>query len=334
MSRKVRTQCPYCGVGCGLIAEVDGGRVLRVAGDPLHPVNRGATCRKPLRLPEAVHAEDRATTPLMRAGADARWEPASWKTTLNHLGGKLQAIIDEHGPEAIAFYISGQLLTEDYYVISKLAKGFLGTNNVDSNSRLCMSSAVAGYVASLGSDGPPSAYADLAQTDCMLVLGSNTAACHPIVWSKIRARQAEGAKLIVVDPRRTPTAEAADLHLPVRPGADLPLLAAMLGVIDAEGLTDAAFVARHTEGFADALAVAHDWPVERAAEATGIPARDILAAARAFGTAGRAMALWSMGANQSTVGTLKNRALMNLCLATGSIGRPGAGPLSLTGQPN
>ncbi|WP_354700793.1 molybdopterin-dependent oxidoreductase [Paraconexibacter sp. AEG42_29] len=332
--RKVRTQCPYCGVGCGLVAEVEGGRVLSVAGDKLHPVNRGATCRKPLRLPEAVHAEDRAVVPLQRSGADARWEPVGWKAIIPKLGRRLQAIIDEHGPESVAFYISGQLLTEDYYVISKLAKGFLGTNNVDSNSRLCMSSAVAGYVASLGSDGPPSSYADLAQTDCMLVLGSNTAACHPIVWSKIRARQAEGAKLIVVDPRRTATAEAADLHLAVRPGADLPLLAAMLGVIEAEGLTDAAFVARHTEGFADALAVAGEWPVERAAAATGIPAALIVDAARTFGTAGRAMALWSMGANQSTVGTLKNRALTNLCLATGNIGRPGTGPFSLTGQPN
>jgi ferredoxin-nitrate reductase len=316
------------------VASVDGGRVVSVAGDPLHPVNRGATCRKPLRLPDAVHAEDRATVPLMRAGADARWEPVTWKTIIPRLGRQLQEIIDEHGPESVAFYISGQLLTEDYYVISKLAKGFLGTNNVDSNSRLCMSSAVAGYVGSLGSDGPPSSYADLALTDCMLVLGSNTAACHPIVWSKIRARQAEGAKLIVVDPRRTATAEAADLHLAVRPGADLPLLAAMLGVIEAEGLADAAFIARHTEGFEQALQVASQWPVDRAAAATGIPAELILAAARTFATAGRAMALWSMGANQSTVGTLKNQALTNLCLATGNIGRPGTGPFSLTGQPN
>ncbi|UTI65295.1 molybdopterin-dependent oxidoreductase [Paraconexibacter antarcticus] len=333
-TREVRTQCPYCGVGCGLVASVEAGRVTAVAGDPLHPVNRGATCRKPLRLPDAVHAEDRATVPMMRSGGDARWEPARWKTIIPQLASRLQRIIDEHGPEAIAFYISGQLLTEDYYVISKLAKGFLGTNNVDSNSRLCMSSAVAGYVGSLGSDGPPSSYADLAQADCILVLGSNTAACHPIVWSKIRARQAEGAKLIVVDPRRTPTAEAADLHLAVRPGADLPLLAAMLGVLDGEGLTDPPFIARHTEGFEAALDVAADWPAARAAEATGIPADDIVTAARMFGTAGRAMALWSMGANQSTVGTLKNQALTNLCLATGNIGRPGTGPFSLTGQPN
>jgi ferredoxin-nitrate reductase len=332
--KETRTQCPYCGVGCGLIAQTTEGRLTGVTGDPLHPVNRGATCRKPLRLPDAVHAADRATTPLWRASADARFEPTTWPTTIPRLARRLRNIVDEHGPEAIAFYISGQLATEDYYVVSKLAKGFLGTNNVDSNSRLCMSSAVSGYVGALGSDGPPAAYADIARTECILLVGTNTAACHPIVWAKIRARQADGATLIVVDPRRTPTAAAADIHLAVRPGTDLPLLSAMLGVLDAEDLVDRTFVARHTEGLEAALEVAREWPPERAAEVCGIDEADLMAAARAFGRAPRAMALWSMGVNQSTVGTLKNRALNNLCLATGNIGRPGTGPLSLTGQPN
>jgi ferredoxin-nitrate reductase len=334
LTTQTRTQCPYCGVGCGLIAETRDGRLTGVKGDPLHPVNRGATCRKPLRLPDAVHADDRATTPLWRASADARFEPTTWDTAIPWLAERLRGIIDEHGPEAVAFYISGQLATEDYYVVSKLAKGFLGTNNVDSNSRLCMSSAVSGYVGALGSDGPPAAYVDIARTDCILLVGTNTAACHPIVWAKIRARQAEGATLIVVDPRRTPTAAAADLHLPVRPGTDLPLLASMLGLLDAEDLVDRTFVARHTEGLDAALEVAAQWPTQRAAEVCGIDEADLIAAARAFGRAPRAMALWSMGVNQSTVGTLKNRALNNLCLATGNIGRPGTGPLSLTGQPN
>jgi ferredoxin-nitrate reductase len=334
VSAEVHTQCPYCGVGCGLIASVEGERLMAVKGDPHHPVNRGATCRKPLRLPDAVHAPDRALTPQWRDDAEARWEPVTWRKAVPRLAGRLRAIADEHGADAIAFYISGQLLTEDYYVVNKLAKGFLGTNNIDSNSRLCMSSAVAGYTGALGSDGPPASYADIARADCLLLLGTNTAACHPIVWAKIRARQAEGAKLIVVDPRRTPTAEAADLHLPVRPGADLPLLAAMLFVLDAEGLVDRAFVEHRTEGWEEALEVAHRWPPARAAEVTGVPAGQIVEAALAFGRAPRAMALWSMGANQSTVGTLKNRALINLCLATGNIGRPGTGPLSLTGQPN
>jgi ferredoxin-nitrate reductase len=331
---ETRTQCPYCGVGCGLIAETADGRLTKVSGDPLHPVNRGATCRKPLGLPAAVYSADRATTPLWRTSADARFEPSSWEDVMPRLAQQLQATVEEHGPDAIAFYISGQLATEDYYVASKLVKGFLGTNNVDSNSRLCMSSAVAGYTGALGSDGPPAAYADITTTDCILLVGTNTAACHPIVWAKIRARQAEGATLIVVDPRRTPTAAAADIHLAVRPGTDLPLLASMLGVLDAEDLIDRAFVTRHTEGIDDALETAREWPAARAAEVCGIGEEDLLAAARAFGGARRAMALWSMGVNQSTVGTLKNRALNNLCLATGNIGRPGTGPLSLTGQPN
>jgi ferredoxin-nitrate reductase len=317
-----------------LIAEVEDGRLLSVTGDAEHPVNRGATCRKPLGLPDAVHAPDRALVPMWRDSIDARFETLSWRQTMARLAQRIQRIIDQHGPDALAFYISGQLTTEDYYVACKLVKGFLGTNNLDSNSRLCMSSAVSGYTGAFGSDGPPAAYADIDRTDCMLVVGSNTAACHPIVWARIRDRQRAGAKVIVVDPRRTPTAEAADIHLPVRPGTDLALLAAMLGVLERDGLIDWTFVERHTEGIQEALDTARQWSPARAAEVCEVPEADIIAAARAFGSGPRAMALWSMGVNQSTVGTLKNRALINLCLATGNIGRPGSGPLSLTGQPN
>jgi len=328
------TLCPYCGTGCGLAVTVQDGRVRSVAGDPRHPVNRGRTCRKPTELGSAVHAPDRPTVPLLRAARDLPFAPASWDDALGHVAATLRQILATDGPEAIAFYISGQLLTEDYYAVNKLAKGFLGTNNVDSNSRLCMSSAVAGYTGAFGSDGPPPAYADLALADCLLLLGSNTAACHPIVWGRIRDRQAEGATVIVADPRATPTAQAADLHLPVRPGTDLPLLNAMLHVIERDGLLDRAFVERHTSGFEDTMSVAREWTPARAAEVCGVPAADIERAGELFGAAGAAMTLWSMGANQSTVGTLKNRALINLCLATGNLGRPGCGPLSLTGQPN
>jgi ferredoxin-nitrate reductase len=333
-TRQVRTGCPYCGTGCGLIGEVAGGRLQSVKGDPLHPVNRGATCRKPLRLPEALSAPDRATEPLWRDALDERWRPRTWRQTTGELARRLTDVQARHGADAVAFYISGQLLTEDYYAVGKLAKGFLGTNNLDSNSRLCMSSAVAGYTGSLGSDGPPASYADIDQADFILVLGSNTSACHPIVWSRIQRRRQAGAHVCVIDPRRTPTAEQADSHLAVRPGADLPLLSAMLGVLDAEDLVDRAFVARHTDGGAEALAAAAAWSPERAAEACGVPAAQIVETARGFGRARRALVLWSMGANQSTVGTLKNQALINLCLATGNIGRSGSGPLSLTGQPN
>ncbi|MDQ3768779.1 MAG: nitrate reductase, partial [Actinomycetota bacterium] len=329
-----RTTCPYCGVGCGLVAGVQEGRLTVVEGDALHPVNRGATCQKPLALPEAVHAPDRATVPLVRDHQDERWRSVGWSAAMRRVAARLREVIAQHGPGALAFYLSGQLLTEDYYVASKLAKGFIGTNNVDANSRLCMSSAVSGHQGAFGADGPPASYADLDRADCIVLLGANAAACHPIVWARIRRRQAEGAQVIVVDPRRTETAQAADLHLPVRPGGDLALLNAMLGVLAREELLDEPFLARRTEGATEALAVAAQWPPERAQEECGVEAASIEDAARRFGRAPRAMVLWSMGANQSTVGTLKNRALINLCLATGNLGRPGCGPLSLTGQPN
>lgn len=328
-----RTVCPYCGTGCGLLVRKVGDRVSAVRGDPLHPVNRGRTCRKPLELPAAVHASDRATVPLWRDNRACRFAALSWSEAIERLASRLTRTIAEHGPEAVAFYISGQLTTEDYYVINKLAKGFLGTNNVDSNSRLCMSSAVAGYTGAFGSDGPPPAYADIALADCFLLIGTNTAACHPIVWGRIRDRQAEGAQVICVDPRPTETARASDLHLALKPGTDVALLLAMLAVVVREDLVDRAFVERCTVGFEEAVALAEEWSPQRAERETGVPASLIEQAARTFAR-GCSLALWSMGANQSRVGTLKNRAIINLCLATGNIGRPGRGPLSLTGQPN
>jgi ferredoxin-nitrate reductase len=331
---ETRTLCPYCGVGCGLLARTDGGRLREVDGDPLYPVNRGRTCRKPLELPAAVHAPDRALAPLVRDRRDIRFTDTSWDDAIGTVADRLRSIIDAHGPEAIAFYISGQLLTEDYYTVNKLAKGFLGTNNVDSNSRLCMSSAVAGYTGAFGSDGPPPSYRDVELADCIMLVGSNAAACHPIVWQRIAARRREGAFVICADPRPTPTARGSDLHLQVRPGTDLALLNAMLHVVVRDRLTDERFLAARTSGFEEAAAVAAEWTPGRAGEVCGVPAEQIEAAARRFATAATSVALWSMGANQSAVGTLKNRALINLCLATGQIGRPGAGPLSLTGQPN
>jgi ferredoxin-nitrate reductase len=334
MPDRVRTLCPYCGVGCGLVAKAREGRLVGVEGDPIHPVNRGKTCRKPLELASAVHAADRATVPLLRERRDLGFREASWEEAIGRLSGRLREIVAEHGPGAVAFYISGQLLTEDYYAVNKLAKGFIGTNNVDSNSRLCMSSAVAGYSGAFGYDGPPPAYADVGLADTLLLLGTNTAACHPIVWSRIRDRRAEGACVICVDPRRTQTAKESTLHLPVRPGTDLALLSAMLHVLDRDGLLDEDFIARSTSGWEEAREAAREWSPRRAGEVCGVEPALIEEAARRFGEGPRSMALWSMGANQSRVGTLKNRALINLCLAAGQVGRPGTGPLSLTGQPN
>lgn len=328
------TTCPYCGVGCGLIATTQAGRLLAVRGDDAHPVNRGNTCRKPVELPSAVHHRGRALVPKRRESRGGAATPITWDQATSEIAGRLAAIKAEHGGDAIAFYISGQLLTEDYYAVNKLAKGFLGTNSVDSNSRLCMSSAVAGYRATFGVDGPPPSYEDLEATDLLFILGSNTAACHPILWGRIQERVAQGAGLIAVDPRATRTAQAADLHLQVRPGEDLALLMGMLHVIDRDGLVDRAFTDAYVDGTDAYLDEARRWSPERAAEACGVAVPHIEEAAHRFASAGRAMTLWSMGANQSTRGTRINQALHALCLLTGNLGRPGTGPLSLTGQPN
>jgi ferredoxin-nitrate reductase len=285
-------------------------------------------------LPDAMRSRDRAGVPQWRDVTRGRFSDTSWGTIIPRLARRLDAIRREHGPDSIAFYLSGQLLTEDYYAVTKLAKGFLGTNNVDSNSRLCMSSAVAAYDATFGSDGPPPSYEDIEHSDVFLLVGSNAAACHPIVWGRVRARQAQGARVIVIDPRRTPSAAAADMHLAVRPGGDLVLLTSMLAEIDRQGLLDRDYLNAHVEGHEEMLSAAGRWTPERAAPVCGVPAEQIVAAAREFAAAGAALAMWSMGVNQSTAGTRTNRAILNLCLGSGHIGRPGAGPLSLTGQPN
>ena len=332
-----RSVCPYCGVGCGVLVGSREGRVLKVRGDANHPANYGLLCGKGATLPQMMHTPDRLAHPLMRRQRAEALQRVSWEQALGHAAQRWRAIIDEHGPYAVAFYISGQLMTEDYYVVNKLAKGLLGTNNVDSNSRLCMASAVSGYVTSLGADAPPGCYADIELADCFLLIGTNTSACHPVTFERIRRRklQAPGrVQVIVVDPRRTRTAEIADVYLPIRPGTDVALLNALLHVISREGLLDARYIQRHTGGWEALQAVVERYPPERAAAVCGVDAAQIREAALRFGRARAAMSLWSMGLNQSTHGTAKNNSVINLHLATGQIGRPGAGPFSLTGQPN
>ncbi len=332
--KEVASTCPYCGVGCGIVATVEAGRLLKVRGDESHPVNGGRTCRKPIELPAAAHSRARALAPKRRESRDAPATPIDWARAATEIATRLLAIRETHGPGSIGFYISGQLLTEDYYAVNKLAKGVIGTNTVDSNSRLCMSSAVAGYRDTFGFDGPPPSYADLDVADHLLLLGTNTAACHPIIWGRIQDRMATGGEVVVVDPRLTATARAADLHLPVAPGGDLALLMGMIHVVERDGLVDRDFADRALDGVESFLDEARTWTPERAAEESGVAAELIVDAARRFGSANRAMAAWSMGANQSTQGTRINRALHALCLLTGNIGREGTGPLSLTGQPN
>ena len=330
----IKSTCPYCGVGCGVEVGVNKSGKVQIRGDKAHPANFGKLCPKPAGLPEALVSPDRLTHPLRRK-TNGGLESVSWDDALNEVAGRLEETIEHHGPRAAAFYISGQLLTEDYYAVNKLAKGFLGTNNVDSNSRLCMSSAMAGYRGAFGTDGPPTAYSDIGYAECLVLWGSNTAECHPITFGRIQQRKKDpSVSVIVVDPRRTATAEIADLHLPVKPGTDLALANAMLRVILDEDLLDNRFIEHHTEGFGEAARVAREWTPRRAARVCGLEAEDIVRAARSFGEAKAALIFWTMGVNQSTVGTLKNRAIINLCLATGNVGKPGAGPFSLTGQPN
>ncbi len=333
---ETKSICCYCGTGCGVIVESDGGRITGVRGDPDHPANFGRLCSKGAALHLTPHAPTRALFPELRV---ARAEPrcrVSWDAALDHAAARFAGIIKEHGPDAVAFYISGQLLTEDYYVFNKLARALAGTNNIDSNSRLCMSSAVVAYAKTLGADAPPASYADIDLADCMLIAGANPAFAHPIVFRRIEAakRANPDLKLIVVDPRRTDTAEAADLHLAIQPGSDLLLFSALLHVLLWEDLVDRDFIRDHTVGF-DALreSVRETTPAA-VAGACGVKAEDIVTAARWFGRAKNALSFWCQGLNQSIHGTESGAALIHLHLATGQIGRPGAGPFSLTGQPN
>ena len=332
-----RTLCPYCGVGCGLLVRVEDGAVARVKGDPDHPANFGDVCAKAVHLPPALRTPDRLLYPEIRSRRDRERGRVPWELALRFTGERLGEIIRAHGPDAVAVYASGQLTTEEYYVASKLTKGFIGTNNFDTNSRLCMASAAVGYTRSLGADGPPATYADIEEADCFLLIGTNTADCHPITFKRIRKRKqasADRVTVIVADPRWTETADLADLHLPLRPGSDVALLNGMLHVLWKESLVDAAFIGRRTTGWRELTQALDRCPPARAAELTGLSAEIIVEAARRFGRAGRALTLWSMGVNQSHAGTDKNGAIINLHLATGQIGRPGTGPFSLTGQPN
>jgi assimilatory nitrate reductase catalytic subunit len=338
--RETRSTCPYCGVGCGVIIESQGDQITGVRGDPDHPANFGRLCSKGsslhLTASQPVTRQARLLHPMRRAQRGEAPQRIGWDSALDQAAGKFAQVVQDHGPDAVGFYISGQLLTEDYYVFNKLAKGLLGTNNVDTNSRLCMSSAVAGYKLTLGADAPPACYDDLAHAQCLFIAGSNTAWAHPVLFRRIEdARAANPAmKIIVADPRRTDTAEAADLFLPLQPGTDVMLFNGLLHIMLWEGWTDARYIAAHTTGFDDLKALVRDCTPDLVAQTCGLKKEDLFAAARWFATSPATLSLYCQGLNQSSSGTAKNAALINLHLATGQIGRPGAGPFSLTGQPN
>jgi ferredoxin-nitrate reductase len=332
-----RSYCPYCGVGCGLKVGFNDTGLIKIKGDPDHPANFGEICAKAAHLVPTTSANGRLLHPHMRERRDGELTPVSWNRALAYAAARLREIIASYGPDSIAFYGSGQLTTEDYYVFNKLVKGFLGTNNFDSNSRLCMASAAAAYTAAFGTDGPPACYEDLELADMFLIVGSNAAWCHPITYRRIERRKesaADRVRVVVVDPRRTETADLADLHLSILPGSDLALFNAILGILIREHQIDEEFIAAHTNGWEAARAVALSWTVDRAAPRCRVKSEDIIRAARWFGQAERPLTIWSMGVNQASSGTAKALALLNLHLATGKIGKPGCGPLSLTGQPN
>jgi len=336
ITQETRSTCPYCGTGCGVIISSSEGRITGVRGDPEHPANFGRLCSKGSTLHLTTLDTGRALQPGLRSGKSEARHPVSWETALDTAAERFAATIREHGPDSVAFYISGQLLTEDYYVFNKLAKGLIGTNNIDSNSRLCMSSAVAGYKATLGMDSVPCCYEDIELADLLFISGANTAFAHPILFRRIEAARAARPelKIVVVDPRRTDTAAMADLHLQIQPGSDLYLQAALLNVLIRDDLLDHDYIDRHTEGFAEVRERVEAWPPEVAAGICGVPAADIIRAAHWFGRAQAPLSLWCQGLNQSSHGTANSAALIHLHLATGKIGRPGMGPFSLTGQPN
>jgi len=347
MTDPTKTLCPYCGVGCGLEVlppaqpgkathrDSQGNPIWQVRGDRAHPSNQGMVCVKGATASEALD-KDRLKYPLMRDSFSEPWQRVSWDEALDRIVKRLQTVRFTQGPEAICMYGSGQFHTEDYYVAQKLIKGCLGTNNFDANSRLCMSSAVSGYMKSFGADGPPCCYNDLEQTDMAFLIGTNAAACHPIVFNRLRKyhKKNRDVKMIVVDPRRTATAEAADLHLAIRPGTDIDLLNGMAYLLMRWGMIDTIFMDECTTGFPEYAEVIRHYPPELVAEQCGIRIDELEKAARWWGKAQRVLSMWSMGVNQSTEGTAKVRTLINLHLMTGNIGKPGAGPFSLTGQPN
>ncbi|MGQ0443010.1 MAG: nitrate reductase [Methylophilaceae bacterium] len=330
-----KSTCCYCGVGCGVIIESQGNQIVHVKGDPDHPANFGRLCTKGSTLHLTAKLDNRALYPEMRLTREAKRKRVSWEVSLDFIANKFAQTIETYGPDAVAFYISGQLLTEDYYVFNKLAKGLIGTNNVDTNSRLCMSSAVTGYKATLGADAPPACYEDIDHTDCLFIAGSNTAFAHPIIFRRIEDAKAKNPnlKIIVVDPRRTDTAQVADLHLAILPGTDVALFNGMLHVMLWEGLLDIAYIDAHTVGFDALKDTVREYTPKMVSDICGIKESDLMTAAKWFGK-GPTLSMYCMGLNQSIHGTDKNAALINLHLATGQIGKPGAGPFSLTGQPN
>lgn len=317
--------------GCGVLVGVKDGQAVAVRGNPAHPTNQGKLCLKGIYQWKALHHPERAARPMVRRGTELR--EAGWPAVMEEVASRMRAALAEGGPDAVGIYHGGQLLLEEYYALHKLAKGFLGTPNINANTRLCMASAVAGYVRTFGSDGPPGCYEDLDTSHLVFLFGSNPAEMHPQLWRRIlRNRQKNAAGLVVADPRLTLPARVADLHLKLRCGTNIPLLYGLLHVLISEGMTDQGYIQRFTDGFSDLAREAAQYPPERVAGLTGVPAGQVVEAARLFGTSPTAVTLFCQGINQSVQATDAVTLINALHLVTGKVGRPGCAPFSLTGQ--
>ena len=324
-----KTTCPYCGVGCGILAKAGADGSTEIAGDPEHPANFGRLCSKGSALGETMSLDDRLLEPMISG------KPASWANALDLVAAKFKSTIAEHGPDSVAFYVSGQILTEDYYAANKLMKGFIGAANIDTNSRLCMASSVAGHKRAFGADTVPGTYEDLEIADLVVLVGSNLAWCHPVLYQRLAAaRQTRGTKVVVIDPRRTATAEIADLHLALAPGSDVALFNGLLTHIVGANAVDKDYVARHVTGLENAQRCARELSTSAISRVTGISRLDLFRFYDLFAATPRVVTVYSQGVNQSSAGTDKVNAIINCHLATGRIGKPGMGPFSVTGQPN
>jgi assimilatory nitrate reductase catalytic subunit len=328
--QSVKTTCPYCGVGCGVLATPFRDGSVAIAGDPEHPANFGRLCSKGAALGETLSLEGRQLHP------EVAGERVGWDHALDLVASTFARTILEHGPDAVAIYGSGQLLTEDYYVANKLMKGFIGSGNIDTNSRLCMASSVAGHKRAFGSDTVPGCYEDLELADLVVLVGSNLAWCHPVLFQRIAKAKAErpGMRVVLIDPRRTMTAELADLHLAIAADGDCALFVGLLADLVRGGAIDHGFVDAYTTGLRGALEAAADWDITRVAAATGLAPRDVAEFYDWFTATSKVVTVYSQGVNQSVTGTDKVNAIINCHLATGRIGLAGTGPFSVTGQPN
>ncbi|QPC91844.1 nitrate reductase [Mesorhizobium sp. INR15] len=329
-AREVRTTCPYCGVGCGVLAKVAADGEVSVRGDPDHPANFGRLCSKGSALAETIGLDGRLLYPEIHG------RRAGWDEALSLVASTFSRTIAEHGPDAVAFYVSGQLLTEDYYLANKLMKGFVGSANIDTNSRLCMSSSVAGHRRAFGADTVPGTYEDLELADLIVLVGSNLAWCHPVLYQRIAAAREKrpDMKIVLIDPRRTMTADIADMHLAIAPDGDVALFTGLLAWLARHEALDRAYIAAHTSGFDEALAAAREFDLAGIASATGLAEDELARFYNLFARTQKTVTIYSQGVNQSSSGTDKVNAIINCHLATGRIGTPGAGPFSVTGQPN